>query len=85
MNTETYNMIADTLPGTFRLLGRALLAARGTRVVVAPFDDTLLARFGVWVEGPADQVVGVIQVATKAANKAGDKVVTVPYMTKRGK
>lgn len=50
---QVWNVLGPDLRGTARLLGRVLLAARGTSVQVAPFDDRVLARVGVWLEGTA--------------------------------
>jgi len=82
---ETFNLLGNTLPATFRLLGYAAQAAKGTAVVVAPFDDELIRKFGVWIEGEHDEIVAVRDEAIKAAEKAGDKANAVPYIARKEK
>jgi hypothetical protein len=82
---ETINMLGNTLQATFRLLTHVAKAAKGTSVVVAPFDDQLIRKFGVWVEGEHDEIVAVRDEATKAAEKAGDQVISVPYVARKEK
>ncbi len=59
-DTVSWNLIADTLENTHKLLARAASVARGTAVIVGPFSDELLSRVGVWLEGEPDEVKKVI-------------------------
>lgn len=77
MSAETWQMATDSVAGNHRLLAAAARAARGTSVVVAPFDDELLARAGVWVEG---ERVEVRRVRDEAMERCADEVTAVPYL-----
>ena len=59
-DTASWNLIAETLENTHKLLARAASAAIGTAVIVGPFSDELLSRVGVWLEGEPDEVKDVI-------------------------
>ena len=56
-----YNLLAEDLQHTFWLLSKAVKAARGTGVVVGPFDDAVLARVGLWLDGDPDEVEEVLK------------------------
>lgn len=56
-----YNLVGEDLQHTFWLLAKAAQAAVGTGVVVGPFDDAVLARVGLWVDGEPDEVEEVFK------------------------
>jgi len=52
-----YSLVAEDIRDTFKLLGRALLSARGKAVQVGPLNDELLSRAYVWVRGEDAMIV----------------------------
>ena len=56
---ETWSYEAESLEAMHRVLAEAARAAVGTPVRVAPFDDELLAKVGVWLQGKAEDVEAV--------------------------
>jgi hypothetical protein len=80
-----WNLIGKTLRETFLLLPLALLAAKGTRVEVGPFDDEILARIYVWLRGEEEEVNGVLERLALSAQDKGIEYLKTPVRLGRAK
>jgi len=85
MTIARYNLIAKTLRETFLLLPLALLAAKGTRVEVGPFDDDVLARAYVWIRGDEQEVKDTLQRLNHAVQDHGISFLKTPVRLGRAK
>ena len=70
MAEEVWNYVADGLDATGVVLAEAALAVVGTRVRVAPFDDDLVAKMGVWIRGERSAVEEVREALDAALVKS---------------
>jgi hypothetical protein len=57
---ETWVLSGVTLKDTFDVLAQVVWLSVGRDVVVSPFDDELLARVGVWIDGERKDVIAII-------------------------
>jgi NADPH-dependent ferric siderophore reductase len=62
MAEATWNYVAEGLEQTGKLLAAAIGAVVGTPVKVAPLDDEVSARFGVWLRGERAELDAVREV-----------------------
>lgn len=85
MTIARYNLIAKTLRQTFELLPLALLASKGTRVEVGPFDDEVLARTYVWIRGDEQEVKETLQRLDYAVQDHGITYLKTPVRLGRAK
>jgi hypothetical protein len=85
MTIARYNLIAKTLRQTFELLPLVLLAAKGTRVEVGPFDDEVLARTYVWIRGDEQEVKETLQRLDHAVQDHGIAYLKTPVRLGRAK
>jgi hypothetical protein len=85
MAIARYNLIAKTLRQSFELLPLALLAAKGTRVEVGPFDDEVLARTYVWIRGDEQEVKDTLQRLDHAVQDHGITYLKTPVRLGRAK
>lgn len=85
MTIARYNLIAKTLRQTFELLPLTLLAAKGTRVEVGPFDDDVLARTYVWIRGDEQEVKETLLRLDHAVQDHGITYLKTPVRLGRAK
>ena len=85
MAIARYNLIAKTLRQTFQLLPLTLLAAKGTRVEVGPFDDDVLARTYVWIRGDEQEVKETLARLDHAVQDHGIEYIKTPVRLGRAK
>ena|GEM_PF-2753105 len=71
MAEEVWNYVADGLEQTGRTLAAAARAALGTPVRVAPFDDDVSAKLGVWLRGDKADLDQVREALDVALGEAG--------------
>jgi len=80
----TYNVTSDTVGGNMRALALAARASAGRRSVkVAPFDDEMVRKVGVWVEGDRKEVDEVLAAVKKGLERTKDGYTAVPYAARR--
>ena len=65
----TWRYLGKDLVGTGRVLAVAARASVGTRIRVGPFKDDLLAKVGVWLQGPDDELTKVRELMESALKK----------------
>lgn len=83
MPRSTYNVTSDSVLGNFRALALAARAAADKKVKVAPFDDEMVRKLGVWVEGEKADVEAVLAGVEKGLKKTKDGYSAVPYVARR--
>jgi len=83
VSLSTYNVTSDSVLGNLRALALAAGAAAGRKVKVAPFDDEMVRKFGVWVEGEKRDVDAVLTEIERGLAKTKDGYSAVPYVARR--
>lgn len=83
MPLSTYNVTSDSVLGNLRALALAAGAAAGRKVKVAPFDDEVVRKLGVWVEGERADVDAVLAAVKKGLERTKDGYSAVPYVARR--
>lgn len=79
MAVETYNAVGEKLTDNARILREAVLAALGTSVRVAPFNDELLRKVGVWLQGDSLEMEEVVRQLSGLLQAAKVGAVIMPW------
>jgi len=83
MPVETWNYDADGLEAQGKVLKHAALAAMGTSIRVAPFEDDALAKLGVWLRGDSVELEAVRRTLDESLQESKVKFSALQWMESR--